>query len=780
MLVEVEKLMRVDIYSHFFKVSKYNSRILNILLIFSTKYTHNSYIVRQAKDNVPKTYACKTSDDKEFRFHIGQYSHFLNFLALNHIDPSLYTVIEHPLYEKTDISVNVKQGWHLRNEQQEASDFIIQEESTDFHTRLATLPTGAGKSQPLDAKIKIPGGWTTMGQIAVGDVVTTRTGMASYVTGVFDQGIRPVYRVTMEDGRSTKCDGEHLWEVHEESCVTLTKVMTTLQLQALLSTTNQYHIDLPLPECCLDYNEGIPNPHYYGKMLNLEHPDTEIEEKYLHAGHVQRTLLLVGILSNVNDKRTVKFCLSVKSKRLADNIVYLIRSMGGQGSTRETNLGHYVECYHPDMSMFYEDNGYVVDSEEIGETDYFRIRVKSIEYVGEEHCKCISISDPSKLYVTDDFIVTHNTVLSIISVLNKGIRGRILIVVLPKYVEKWCGDLINISDIKAKKVMPISGSSQVKGLIQLGQERPQDLPDAIVISLTTLQNFFKAYEENRFSDEFKDFGCNPEDFCKTLGIGNVIIDEAHEHLYSVYKFMCYTHVPKIIALSGTVISNDPFIQMMHHVMFPKEIRFDKIKMKKYIQVYAISYSYRDYNSTGIRTTEFGSRNYSQIAYEKSIIKRKEILNGYLNMLKMLVDLAYVSGFKENDKLAVYAGSIAMCDIILNFLKSKYPQYDIRRYVEQDPYKNVIESQIRVTTILSAGTALDIPDLRAVIMTNSVNSPVSNLQTLGRLRELKDRDVKFFYLYCSDIPKQVDYHRARMELFADRVAFIKEFKAPITL
>lgn len=780
----MEKLMTVDIYSHFFKVSKFNSRIMNILLIFSTKYTHNSFIVRQAKDNIPKTYACKTADDKEFRFHIGQYSHFLNFLALNHVDPSLYTVVEHPLYEKTDISVNVKKGWALRDEQQEASDFIIQEESTDFHTRLATLPTGAGKSQPLDAKIKIPGGWTTMGQIALGDVVTTRTGTASYVTGVFDQGIRPVYRVTMEDGRSTKCDGDHLWEVHEESAINSTKVMTTLELKELLKTTgrytNVYYIDLPLPECSVDYNEGISNPHYHGKMISLSDPNVEIEEKYLYAGHVQRTLLLVGILSNVVNKFTVKFSVDVKSKSLANNIVYLVRSMGGQGFFRESVGGYYIECYHQDMCMFYDDNGYVVDTEDVRSNNCYRIEVKSIEYVGEEHCKCISISDPSKLYVTDDFIVTHNTVLSIISVLNKGIRGRILIVVLPKYVEKWCGDLINISDIKPKKVMPISGSAHVKGLIQLAQERPQDLPDAIVISLTTLQNFFKAYEENRFSDEFKDFGCNPEDLCKTLGIGNVIIDEAHEHLYSVYKFMCYTHVPKIIALSGTVISNDPFIQKMHHVMFPKEIRFDKIKMKKYIQVYAISYSYRDYNSTGVRTTEFGSRNYSQTAYEKSIIKRRDILNGYLNMLKMLVDLAYVGDFKEKDKLAIYAGSIAMCNTILEFLKAKYPQYDIRRYVEQDPYENVIDAQIRVTTILSAGTALDIPDLRAVIMTNSVNSPVSNLQTLGRLRELKDRDVKFFYLYCSDIPKQVDYHRARMQLFADRVAFIKEFKAPITL
>jgi superfamily II DNA or RNA helicase len=735
---------------------------------------------KQAKEAAePKTYGCKTKDNQEFRFHIGQYAHFLENLAYNYIEPYMYSVEEHPLYKKTDIQVNVKKGWALRDEQQEASDFIIQEESTDFHTRLATLPTGAGKSQPLDAKLKIPGGWTTMGEVKLGDVVTTRTGTATYVTGVFDQGIRPVYRVTMEDGRSTKCDEDHLWEIYEHNSPDA-KVITTLELKSLMSKWKDYFIDLPLPESTVDYNEGISNPHYYGKMLSLIKTDEKIEEKYLYAGNIQRTLLLVGILSNPFNKYTVKFEGVVQSKALADDIVYLVRSFGGTGTVTQFNQIYSIECYHPDMEMFYDDKEYVTDSERISSIEDYRIKIKSIEYVGEEHCKCISISDPGKLYVTDDFIVTHNTVLSIISVLNKGIRGRILIVVLPKYVEKWCNDLTNISDIKPKKVMPISGSAQVKGLIQLAQDHPENLPDAIVLSLTTMQNFFKGYEENRFSEEFKDYGCNPEDLCKTLGIGNIIIDEVHEHLYSVYKFMCYTHVPKIITLSGTVVSDDPFIQKMHHVMFPKEIRFDKIKMKKYIKVFAISYNYRDWMSAGMRTTEHGSRNYSQIAYEKSIIKKKMILDGYLKLLGMVIDIAYIYDFKEKDKLAVYAGSIAMCDLILAFLKNKYPKLDIRRYVEQDPYANVIDSQIRVTTILSAGTALDIPDLRAVVMTNSINSPVSNLQTLGRLRELKDRDVKFFYLYCTDIPKQVDYHHRRKDLFADRVLSIKEFKSPMTL
>lgn len=37
------------------------------------------------------------------------------------------------------------------------------------------------------------------------------------------------------------------------------------------------------------------------------------------------------------------------------------------------------------------------------------IEVKSIEYVGEDECQCIMVSNKDHLYITDDYIVTHNT-----------------------------------------------------------------------------------------------------------------------------------------------------------------------------------------------------------------------------------------------------------------------------------------------------------------------------------------------------------------------------------
>lgn len=78
---------------------------------------------------------------------------------------------------------------------------------------------GAGKAQPLYSKIKTPTGWTTMGEIKVGDKVDNAVGGVATVIGVFPQGKKDIYEITLDtcDGkiRKTRCCKEHLWYVHK-------------------------------------------------------------------------------------------------------------------------------------------------------------------------------------------------------------------------------------------------------------------------------------------------------------------------------------------------------------------------------------------------------------------------------------------------------------------------------------------------------------------------------------------------------------------------------------
>lgn len=353
------------------------------------------------------------------------------------------------------------------------------------------------------------------------------------------------------------------------------------------------------------------------------------------------------------------------------------------------------------------------------------------------------------------------------------LKKRIVICILPAYIDKWHKDVLELTNVKEEEICIIQGSPSLIKLLEETQTNEVSYK-VYIISLRTLQVFYKKYEESKVNLNELGYVCNPEEMYNLLDIGLIIIDEAHRHLHSVYKLLIYSNVPKVLALSATFISDSSMIEKMQKVMFPMEIRFNDIKMKKYIKVYSISYRFKDMDGSKIVTTERGSRSYSHNAFEKSLIRDKGTLYGYLRLINSIINKGFNQNYIEGDKLIIFASSVKMCTIITDFLANFYPHYDVRRYVEKDPYENIIEPDIRVTTVLSGGTAIDIPNLRMSIMTSSILSKVSNLQALGRLRELKDRDVKFFYIYSEQIYKQVLFHKNKMLIFEDRVKSIKEF------
>lgn len=74
-------------------------------------------------------------------------------------------------------------------------------------------PPGTGKAQPLDAKVLTPSGWKTMGDLHLFDEVIGSDGRSMEVTGVYPQGEKQIYRLTLSDGSSVEATGEHLWLV---------------------------------------------------------------------------------------------------------------------------------------------------------------------------------------------------------------------------------------------------------------------------------------------------------------------------------------------------------------------------------------------------------------------------------------------------------------------------------------------------------------------------------------------------------------------------------------
>lgn len=70
----------------------------------------------------------------------------------------------------------------------------------------------AGKALALDTPIPTPSGWTTMGEIRVGDALFGPDGSERLVVAATDVMIgRPCYEVHFSDGNTIVADAEHLW-----------------------------------------------------------------------------------------------------------------------------------------------------------------------------------------------------------------------------------------------------------------------------------------------------------------------------------------------------------------------------------------------------------------------------------------------------------------------------------------------------------------------------------------------------------------------------------------
>lgn len=728
-------IFRVTIYSHYFKVDQLQPRAHGCIMNFCKKYAIKQWIKERGKAflKITKVFATKTKNNREFRFHIGQYEDFLRALKDDYITESMYIVESVPLYEPSMIDIKVQPQWVLREHQLQAQAFILEHSQDDNRSRLVAMQTGSGKLQPLDAKIKVPNGWSTMGEMHVGTEVIAKDGSITKVTGVYPQGVTSVFRVTFGDDRSTECGLDHLWKVYIDTKET---IITTQDIESLL-VSNKLYIDL----CDSEQNADIElpiDPYTLGKYIDQY--NNTIPKEYFNGSTQQRSALLKGLTSDAPLYVTL-------NEQLALDVQYLVRSLGGIAQIVINKLEYII---------------YIEYSS--------KLRIESVEPIGYDETQCISIDHPEQLYITDDFIVTHNTVTALIT--TSKLHHRTMIMVLSGYVDKWIADVEKTIDIDPGDIIVIQGSQSLKNLTY-----SEPSAKFIIVSLNTIKNYFKAYEEHPTDMEALGYAYPPEELCERLDIGNIIIDEVHQHLHAVYKLLTYTHVPKVIALSATLISDDPIIKIVQQRMFPKEIRFDKIKFDQYIHCYSMSYFFNDMNKEKIRTTEFGSKNYSHNAFEKSLMRRHNVLMNYYKMIDNMIRLGYLEQYQRGDKLAIYVSSIAMAESLTNWLKQKYPDLDIRRYVEQDPYENVIDADIRVTTVLSAGTAIDIPNLTTVIMTINMKSSVFNLQTLGRLRKIEGRDVKFYYIFNQQIPKHHEYHKHRMEIFSDRVESIKELHYP---
>lgn len=806
---------------------------------FEERYVPGRGKIRTLK----KTYATYMAETATFGLHRNLLDSLMEHLSDKLIKEEEIKINYYTPLQGTPTRILLNPDWSPREKQVPIIDFIMGPEPVS----ILPIQTGAGKDQPLDAKIKIPGGWSTMGEMKIGTDVISKDGSITKVTAIYPQGLKQMYQITFADGRTTEAGAGHLWKVYYIN-TTLNKrwrVVDTLEMLRLISMPNpRVYVDLIDPEIGNDIDLPI-DPYVLGVILGdgctrgnavtISNPDIEIKDKitlllkdtynvntyvskdssrclsfslcpkdrnksfikdnlkelglfgkysyekfipdiYLNSSSKQRLELLQGLMDTDGTisnrfRKSGTSSYSTTSLLLAEHVTYLVRSLGGiasisskhpmytyKGETLNGRLAYVINIRFKRPTQLFtltRKLNLAGDEYQYGKT--LKLRVLDIKPSRVVESQCITVDHPDHLYVTDDFIVTHNTYIALYTIAKKAVRTAVIMGAM--HIETWVKDAAKFySDTSGIKV--IRGAAMLKKAIadaKLGKYNA----DITFFSVNTVRDYLTEYAELGYST----YGCEPIELYATLGISFRVTDEVHENLHFNFRHDIETEVAELLYLSATIESDDAFINKLYQTIYPPNRRYTGLAWVKYIDVVALGYNLDD-----PRTVRYkgGNGMYSHNEYEKWIMKDYRRLKNYLDMICKILEVGYIKNYEPTMKCLIFFSSIEMCSKAAEYYANIYPERSVSAY-NGDHDDEVLHSfDIVCSTLGSSGTGKNIYGLVTTILTVALSNREKNLQVLGRLREIDKvwphRTPKFYYLVCKDIPKHVQYHNNKLKIF----------------
>lgn len=228
-----------------------------------------------------------------------------------------------------------------------------------------------------------------IGNIVVGDKIYDDKGNLVEVVGVYPQGKVTTYRVVFEDGRNVICCGNHQWRVNHGG---------------------KWHVRSLRAIAGLDYKSmSIP----VGKALNYPTAKLPVPPSAYAS-------MLAAYLGGYGgdmffDKYICKKFLRSSIDQKKDFIENFIRSFRNVVTgEEELMLSHIdMDVINFVQRMFWASGWYakLEGNKLILSRNRKELKIRSISIYGKEHATCITVDSDSHLFLTTNYIVTHNTAI---------------------------------------------------------------------------------------------------------------------------------------------------------------------------------------------------------------------------------------------------------------------------------------------------------------------------------------------------------------------------------
>ena len=132
----------------------------------------------------------------------------------------------------------------------------------DLRGYILAFGPGLGKAQPLDSLVLTPEGFIPFSKIDLSTKIITPSGKIVSILSIHPQGVKDIYKITLEDCRQTECCLDHIWKVFNNNDFEL------LSLEQILK--NYENIRIPVADPQKGYFlQKIKSIDYVGKKEAL-------------------------------------------------------------------------------------------------------------------------------------------------------------------------------------------------------------------------------------------------------------------------------------------------------------------------------------------------------------------------------------------------------------------------------------------------------------------------------------------------------------------------------
>lgn len=361
----------------------------------------------------------------------------------------------------------------LHNYQRYAAEFIKTRPMSGLF-----LDMGLGKAVDENTIIPTPKGMAKIKNINVGDPIFDRKGNITRVIALFRHKNKKAYEVTLADGRSFICCNEHIIPFYDKTEKIHENIIPFIQSKPLSEMLDDYKTDngsssefkyaIPQNKAVNfdEYKNHKEKPYNVGIILGSNTNDIPVE--YMIDSIHNRKQLLMGILDvkgniKTENDRSQHYSYSSPNKNRIKQLKWLTQSLGYASYVQANTLHIYSnEIIVSNEKLIKKLTNDSLISPLMDMTD-----IVSIVEVKPRNMICFTVDNDEKLYLINDFIVTHNTLTTLTAFSEMAqsgkLKGNILIIAPKKIaVNTWPDEIEKWDHTKNAKYTVITGLTPKK------------------------------------------------------------------------------------------------------------------------------------------------------------------------------------------------------------------------------------------------------------------------------------------------------------------------------